>query len=78
MTAIETAPIETARALAGAGAGAKVTLAVRNLEAGAGAAADITATTGRDDVAVAALEVTEPCRGSDLQFAEFAGPDVDR
>ena len=50
--------VETARALAGAGA--RVTLAVRNLDAGAGAAADITATTGRDDVAVAALEVTDP------------------
>ena len=50
--------IETARALAGAGA--EVTLAVRNLDAGVGAAADIRATTGRDDVAVAALEVTDP------------------
>jgi NAD(P)-dependent dehydrogenase (short-subunit alcohol dehydrogenase family) len=50
--------IETARALAGAGA--NVTLAVRNLDAGAEAAAAITATTGRDDVAVAALEVTDP------------------
>jgi NAD(P)-dependent dehydrogenase (short-subunit alcohol dehydrogenase family) len=50
--------IETARALAGAGA--EVTLAVRNLDAGARVAADITATTDRDDVAVAALEVTEP------------------
>src|SRR6476659_795807 len=50
--------IETARALAGAGA--EVALAVRNLDAGAGAAADITAPTGRDDVAVAALEVTDP------------------
>jgi len=50
--------IETARALAGAGA--QVTLAVRNTDAGARTAADIAATTGRPDVAVAALEVTDP------------------
>src|SRR3954453_23896805 len=50
--------IETARALAGAGA--QVTLAVRNTQAGSMTAADIAATTGRDDVAVAALEVTDP------------------
>jgi NAD(P)-dependent dehydrogenase (short-subunit alcohol dehydrogenase family) len=50
--------IETARALASAGA--QVTLAVRNAQAGSTAAAEIAATTGRDDVAVAALEVTEP------------------
>src|SRR4051794_9504124 len=50
--------IETARALAGAGA--QVTLAVRNTQAGSTTAADIAATTGRDDVAVAALEVTDP------------------
>jgi NAD(P)-dependent dehydrogenase (short-subunit alcohol dehydrogenase family) len=50
--------IETARALAGAGA--QVTLAVRNTQAGSTAAADIAASTGRDDTAVAALEVTEP------------------
>jgi NAD(P)-dependent dehydrogenase (short-subunit alcohol dehydrogenase family) len=49
--------IETARALAGAGA--HVTLAVRNTDAGAGTAADIAATTGRDDVAVSALELTD-------------------
>src|SRR3954469_8495212 len=49
---------ETARALASAGA--QVTLAVRNAQAGSTAAAEIAATTGRDDVAVAALEVTEP------------------
>jgi NAD(P)-dependent dehydrogenase (short-subunit alcohol dehydrogenase family) len=57
--------IETARALAGAGA--QVTLAVRNTDAGARTAADIAATTGRDDIAVAALEVTEP-----LSVAAFA------
>jgi NAD(P)-dependent dehydrogenase (short-subunit alcohol dehydrogenase family) len=50
--------VETARTLAGAGA--QVTLAVRNTQAGSTAAADIARTTGRDDVAVAALEVTEP------------------
>jgi NAD(P)-dependent dehydrogenase (short-subunit alcohol dehydrogenase family) len=49
--------IETARALAGAGA--QVTLAVRNTDAGARTAADIAATTGRDDVAVAALELAD-------------------
>jgi NAD(P)-dependent dehydrogenase (short-subunit alcohol dehydrogenase family) len=50
--------IETARALAGAGA--RVTLAVRDTKAGAAAATDISATTGRDDVTVAALELTDP------------------
>src|ERR1700756_3343593 len=50
--------IETARALAGAGA--QVTLAVRNTEAGLAAATDIAATTGRDDLAVARLELTDP------------------
>jgi NAD(P)-dependent dehydrogenase (short-subunit alcohol dehydrogenase family) len=50
--------VETARALAGAGA--QVTLAVRDTDAGATAAADIAATTGRDDLAVAALELTDP------------------
>jgi NAD(P)-dependent dehydrogenase (short-subunit alcohol dehydrogenase family) len=50
--------IETARALVSAGA--QVTLAVRNTQAGSEAANDIAATTGRDDIAVAALELTEP------------------
>src|SRR4051794_31849233 len=50
--------VETARALAGAGA--RVTLAVRNTGAGARAAADIAATTGRDDISVAELELTDP------------------
>jgi len=49
--------METARALAGAGA--QVTLAVRNAETGQRAAADIQATTGRDDVAVARLDLTD-------------------
>jgi NAD(P)-dependent dehydrogenase (short-subunit alcohol dehydrogenase family) len=43
--------IETARALAGAGA--EVTLAVRDLDAGARTAADISATTGNRAVHVA-------------------------
>ena len=50
--------IETARALAGAGA--QVTLAVRNTQAGSKAATDIAATTGREDVSVVALELTDP------------------
>lgn len=49
--------VETARALAGAGAG--VTLAVRDLDAGARVAADIVATTGNADVVVAHLELTD-------------------
>jgi NAD(P)-dependent dehydrogenase (short-subunit alcohol dehydrogenase family) len=48
--------IETARALAGAGA--EVTLAVRDLDAGARTAADISATTGNRAVHVAPLELT--------------------
>ena len=62
---------ETARALAGAGA--QVTLAVRNLDAGTRTAADITATTGRDDVAVAALEVTDPASAAAFAAA-WDGP----
>jgi NAD(P)-dependent dehydrogenase (short-subunit alcohol dehydrogenase family) len=50
--------IETARALAGAGA--QVTLAVRNTDAGTRTAADVAATTGRDDVAVAGLDLSSP------------------
>ena len=49
--------LETARALATAGA--QVTLAVRNTDAGRRAAADIQATTGRDDVHVARLDLTD-------------------
>jgi NAD(P)-dependent dehydrogenase (short-subunit alcohol dehydrogenase family) len=49
--------LETARALATAGA--QVTLAVRNTDAGQRAAADIRATTGRDDVCVARLDLTD-------------------
>jgi NAD(P)-dependent dehydrogenase (short-subunit alcohol dehydrogenase family) len=49
--------IETARALAGAGA--EVTLAVRNLEAGERTAEDITATTGGKQVLVAPLDLAD-------------------
>jgi NAD(P)-dependent dehydrogenase (short-subunit alcohol dehydrogenase family) len=50
--------IETARALAGAGA--EVTLAVRNLEAGERTAEDIIATTGNKQVLVAPLDLADP------------------
>ncbi len=50
--------IETARALAAAGA--QVTLAVRNTEAGAKTAADITAATGNAAVRVAELDLADP------------------
>jgi NAD(P)-dependent dehydrogenase (short-subunit alcohol dehydrogenase family) len=50
--------IETARALAAAGA--EVTLAVRNPGAGAKTAAEITATTGSTAVHVGALDLAEP------------------
>ena len=49
--------IETARALAGAGA--EVTLAVRNVEAGERTAADITGTTGNKQVLVARLDLAD-------------------
>jgi NAD(P)-dependent dehydrogenase (short-subunit alcohol dehydrogenase family) len=49
--------VETARALAGISA--KVTLAVRNIDAGARVAADITATTGNKDVHVSKLDLTD-------------------
>jgi NAD(P)-dependent dehydrogenase (short-subunit alcohol dehydrogenase family) len=57
--------IETARALAGAGA--EVTIAVRNLEAGKRAAADIAATTGNTKVCVAPLDLAD--RASVAAFA---------
>src|SRR5271155_4296470 len=50
--------IETARALAGAGA--DVTLAVRDAQAGVDIAAEITATTGNPAVQTAQLELTSP------------------
>jgi NAD(P)-dependent dehydrogenase (short-subunit alcohol dehydrogenase family) len=49
--------VETARALAAAGA--EVTLAVRNTHAGREAAADITATTGNDRVLVDRLDLSD-------------------
>ncbi|MEV6257243.1 MULTISPECIES: SDR family NAD(P)-dependent oxidoreductase [unclassified Nocardia] len=49
--------VETARALAGAGA--EVTLAVRDLAAGERTAADILGTTGNDRVRVAALDLAD-------------------
>jgi NAD(P)-dependent dehydrogenase (short-subunit alcohol dehydrogenase family) len=48
---------QSARSLARAGA--EVTLAVRNVDAGAAAAADIAKSTGRDDVRVAALDLAD-------------------
>ncbi|HYZ57726.1 MAG TPA: SDR family NAD(P)-dependent oxidoreductase [Streptosporangiaceae bacterium] len=49
--------IETARALASAGA--EVTLAVRNLEAGERTAADITGSTGNEQVLIAPLDLAD-------------------
>ena len=63
--------VETARALAGAGA--DVTLAVRNAAAGARTAADITATTGNEGMHVAALDLAD--RASIAAFVEeWDGP----
>src|SRR5436305_12303041 len=63
--------IETARALAGAGA--EVTLAVRNTQAGEESAFDITRTTGNDAVHVAPLELVDP--GSIAAFVQaWSGP----
>lgn len=63
--------VETARALAGAGA--EVTLAVRNLEAGARVAEDITATTGNKRLRVAPLDLAD--RVSVAAFADvWDGP----
>jgi NAD(P)-dependent dehydrogenase (short-subunit alcohol dehydrogenase family) len=63
--------VETARALAGAGA--EVTLAVRNTRAGAGAAADITATTSNAAVHAAALDLADP-RSVAAFIAGWSGP----
>jgi NAD(P)-dependent dehydrogenase (short-subunit alcohol dehydrogenase family) len=63
--------VETARALASAGA--EVTLAVRNPDAGQKAADDITATTGNDRVMVAPLDLAD--QGSVADFvANWDGP----
>ncbi|MBM0279048.1 SDR family NAD(P)-dependent oxidoreductase [Micromonospora tarensis] len=63
--------VETARALASAGA--QVTLAVRNPDAGHQAADDITASTGNDQVLVAPLDLAD--QGSVADFvANWDGP----
>ena len=63
--------VETARALAAAGA--EVTLAVRNIDAGERIAADITAATGNADVLVAPLDLAD--RASVAAFvAAWDGP----
>src|ERR1700726_2061222 len=63
--------VETARALAGAGA--DVTLAVRNTDAGEHTAADITASTGNQAVRVGRLDLAD--RGSVSAFvAQWGGP----
>ncbi|MEU4476106.1 SDR family NAD(P)-dependent oxidoreductase [Micromonospora sp. NPDC023888] len=63
--------VETARALASAGA--EVTLAVRNPDAGQQAADDITGTTGNDRVMVAPLDLAD--QGSVADFvANWDGP----
>jgi NAD(P)-dependent dehydrogenase (short-subunit alcohol dehydrogenase family) len=63
--------VETARALAAAGA--EVVLAVRNLEAGAEVASDIAAKTGNSKVVAAEVELTE--RASVARFvADWSGP----
>jgi NAD(P)-dependent dehydrogenase (short-subunit alcohol dehydrogenase family) len=63
--------IETARALAGTGAA--VTLAVRDTAAGTHVAADITATTGNEDVRVAPLDLAD--RASVAAFVDaWEGP----
>jgi len=63
--------VETARALAGAGA--DVTLAARNADAGARTAADITASTGNPQIHVAPLVLTD--RASIAAFAAgWEGP----
>src|ERR1700691_4064252 len=62
---------QSARSLARAGA--EVTLAVRNVDAGAAAAADIAKSTGRDNVRVAALDLAD--QGSVASFAQsWSGP----
>lgn len=63
--------LETARALAAAGA--EVTLAVRNTEAGSGAARDIAASTGNDRIRVVRLDLAD--RASVGQFiSRWNGP----
>ncbi|MCW3027200.1 MAG: short-chain dehydrogenase/reductase [Solirubrobacterales bacterium] len=63
--------IETARALAGAGA--EVTLAVRDTDAGERTAADITATTGDTDIQVGRLDLADRASVADFA-ARWSGP----
>jgi NAD(P)-dependent dehydrogenase (short-subunit alcohol dehydrogenase family) len=63
--------VETARALAGAGA--QVTVAVRRTDQGEEAAADIRSSTGSDEVLVAPLELTDP-DSIDAFVAAWDGP----
>ncbi|MER5214368.1 SDR family NAD(P)-dependent oxidoreductase [Streptomyces sp. NPDC002838] len=63
--------VETARALAGAGA--EVTLAVRNIDAGRRTAEDIRAITGNEGVRVAALDLSDPASVRDFTAA-WQGP----
>ena len=63
--------VETARALAAAGA--RVTLAVRDVAAGERAAADIAGTTGRPDVDVARLDLAD-LASVDAFTAAWTGP----
>ncbi len=63
--------VETARALARAGA--QVILAVRDIEAGARVAADISASSGRDDVQVAHLDLAD-LGTIDAFTASWTGP----
>ncbi len=63
--------IETARALAGAGA--QVTLAVRRTDQGEAVAQEIRSTTGNDDVLVQPLELTDPSSIEAL-VASWDGP----
>jgi NAD(P)-dependent dehydrogenase (short-subunit alcohol dehydrogenase family) len=63
--------VETARALAGAGA--QVTLAVRNTDAGAKTASEITATTGNVGLLVTELDLADP-RSVAAFVATWVGP----
>jgi NAD(P)-dependent dehydrogenase (short-subunit alcohol dehydrogenase family) len=63
--------VETARALASAGAA--VTLAVRKIADGERVAADIQSTTGNEEVGVAALELTDQ-ESVDAFVASWDGP----
>jgi NAD(P)-dependent dehydrogenase (short-subunit alcohol dehydrogenase family) len=63
--------VETARALAGAGA--VVTLAVRDTARGAQVAADIAQATGNEQIEVRALELTDP-ESIDVFTGDWSGP----